>query len=247
MGAALEVDDAPSDDAPNTPGSGFGDFAPKHAADFGNYSLRHKLGEGGMGVIWEAEDISLHRVVALKMIRGFAFSTDGERRRFHTEARAVAQLDHPNIVPIYEVGEYEGQPFFSMELLQGGTLSARLRQGPMEAREAVVMMEKLARAIHHAHERGVLHRDLKPDNVLVDADGEPYLSDFGLAKLLDSSTGMTRTHALIGTPQYMSPEQASGRSADITAASDVWGGRRAALSYVDGALAVPWGLIQRGF
>ena len=175
-----------------------------------------------MGVVWEAEDTSLGRTVALKMIRGFAFSTDGEKQRFHAEAKAVAQLDHPDIVPIYEVGEIEDQPYFTMKLLEGGTLSQHLQDGPLGARDASVIMEKVARAIHHAHERGVLHRDIKPNNVLIDAVSEPYLADFGLAKLLDSSTGLTLNHAHVGTPQYMSPEQAWGSASDITPASDVW-------------------------
>lgn len=229
FGAALHAEESGlresasgSVDGPDLLSSGFGAFAPPEAGTFGKYLLRRKLGEGGMGIIWEAEDTSLGRVVALKMIRGFAFSTDRERQRFQAEASAVAQLDHPHIVPIYEVGELEDQPYFSMKLLTGGALSQRLHDGAMEEREAVGIMVKLAHAIHHAHERGVLHRDLKPDNVLFDADGEPYLTDFGLAKMLDSPSGLTLTHAHIGTPQYMSPEQARGRADEITAASDVW-------------------------
>ncbi|MFT6181714.1 MAG: putative Ser/Thr protein kinase [Akkermansiaceae bacterium] len=201
--------------------------------------MRQKLGEGGMGVIWEAEDTSSRRMVALKMIRGFAFSSDSEKQRFQTEANAVAQLDHPNIVPIYEVGEIEDQPYFSMKLLPGGTLSGRLQDGAMGARDAAAIMEKLARAIHHAHERGVLHRDLKPDNVLLDKGGEPYLTDFGLAKLLDASSGLTLAHAYLGTPQYMSPEQARGRVSDITAASDVWAAGALLFHMLTGRLPFP--------
>ncbi len=204
-------------------GGGFGDFAPPAVGVFGKYRLNKELGSGGMGVIWEAEDTSLHRTVAIKMIRGFAFSSAGDRQRFQREATAVAQLDHPNIVPIYEVGEIEGQPYFAMKRLAGGTLSARLVNGAMDQREAAVVMQKLAGAIAHAHERGVLHRDLKPDNVLFDKSGEPYLTDFGLAKMLDDGDGLTLTTAHVGTPHYMSPEQARGRAKDITAASDVWG------------------------
>lgn len=201
----------------------FGDFAPLTAGTFGKYILRQKLGEGGMGVIWEAEDTTLQRVVALKMIRGFAFSADSEKQRFQAEASAIAQLDHPHIVPVYEVGEIDEQPYFSMKLLKGGSLSQRVKKGAMDDQEAAAIMEKLSRAIHHAHGRGVLHRDLKPSNVLLDESGEPHLTDFGLAKLQDSSMGLTVTHAQIGTPQYMSPEQARGRARDITPASDVWG------------------------
>lgn len=206
----------------DAPESNFGSFAPQEAGAFGKYTLRRKLGSGGMGIIWEAEESGLRRRVALKMIRGFVFSTEAEKLRFRTETTAAAQLDHPAIVPIYEVGEAEGQPFFTMKLLDDGSLSDRLGNGPMEAREAALIMEKLARAVQHAHERGVLHRDLKPGNVLFDNAGEPYLTDFGLAKLVGSEQGLTLTHAQIGTPHYMSPEQARGRAGDVTTASDVW-------------------------
>lgn len=175
-----------------------------------------------MGVVWEARDNQLSRIVALKTIRGFAFSTESEKRRFYTEATAVAQFDHPNIVPIYDVAEFNSQPFFTMKLLGGGSLAGRLAAGALPAEEAAQIMAKLARAIDHAHCHGILHRDLKPDNVLFDDLSVPYLTDFGLAKLLDSDAGLTRTTAHVGTPNYMSPEQARGRPEDITAASDVW-------------------------
>ena len=202
--------------------SRFGIFAPQLAGRFGKYILRRKLGAGGMGVIWEAEDTAVQRVVALKMIRGFVFATEQDKLRFRTEAQAVAQLDHPHIVPVYEVGEVEGQPFFTMKLLEGDALSGRLKAGALGAKDAAGIMEKLARAVQHAHERGVLHRDLKPGNVLFDRVGEPFLTDFGLAKLADSEQGLTLSHAQVGTPQYMSPEQARGRARDVTTASDVW-------------------------
>ena len=220
LGEALEVDESSAE--AEEADSRFGSYAPQKAGLFGKYTLRRKLGAGGMGVIWEAEETVLHRVVALKMIRGFVFSSDSEKLRFRTEATAAAQLDHPNIVPIYEVGEAEGQPFFTMKLLEGGSLSERLKDGALAAREAAQIMEKLARAVQHAHERGVLHRDLKPGNVLFDKAGEPFLTDFGLAKLVDSEQGLTLSHAQVGTPQYMSPEQARGRARDVTTASDVW-------------------------
>lgn len=218
--SALTVGD-PSDSSSRV--SGFHRFAPQEAGGFGKYHLTRELGAGGMGVIWEAKDSSLQRTVAIKMIRAFAFSGKGERQRFQREATAVAQLEHPHIVPIYEVGEVDGQPYFTMKRLTGGTLSSRLMQGPMDPREAATIMEKLARAIAHAHERGVLHRDLKPDNVLFDVSGEPHLTDFGLAKLLDGTDGLTLTTAHVGTPHYMSPEQARGLPSEITTASDVWG------------------------
>lgn len=213
---------APSQHSGEIPQSGFADFSPSDAGAFGKYTLRRKLGAGGMGVIWEAEDTKVRRLVALKMIRGFAFSTAAEKQRFHAEAMAVAHFDHPNIVPIYEVGEVEEQPYFTMKLLTGDSLSQRMKDGPMPARDAAEVMEKLARAVHHAHLRGVLHRDLKPGNVLFDSAGEPHLTDFGLAKLVDSELALTLSQAHFGTPQYMSPEQARGLARDVTTASDVW-------------------------
>ena len=140
--------------------SRFGIFAPQLAGRFGKYILRRKLGAGGMGVIWEAEDTAVQRVVALKMIRGFVFATEQDKLRFRTEAQAVAHLDHPHIVPVYEVGELEGQPFFTMKLLEGDALSGRLKAGALGVKDAAGIMEKLARAVQHAHERGVLHREL---------------------------------------------------------------------------------------
>lgn len=202
--------------------SGFDRFVPLEAGTFGKFTLRRRIGSGGMGVIWEAEETAARRVVALKMIRGYMFATEAERERFRTEAAAVAQLDHAHIVPIYEVGEIEAQPFFTMKLLEGGSLSQRLEAGALPAPEAARLMEKLARAVQHAHARGVLHRDLKPGNVLFDRGGEPFVADFGLAKLMHAEQGLTLSNAQVGTPHYMSPEQARGGARDITTASDVW-------------------------
>jgi tetratricopeptide (TPR) repeat protein len=173
-------------------------------------------------VVYEAEDTRLSRSVALKMIRGFVFSSPADRVRFRAEAGAAAHLDHPNIVPIYEIGEHLGQPFFTMKLIEGCSLAERLKNGPLPPLEAASLMAKVARAVHHAHLRGVLHRDLKPGNILLDGSGEPFLTDFGLAKLADTDSGLTVSNALLGTPQYMSPEQAAGRTNDISTASDIW-------------------------
>lgn len=225
FGAALAAGDSPAegaDRAPSTPG-GFGSYAPQESGRLGKYVLRRRLGAGGMGLIWLAEETAVRRQVALKMIRGFAFSTELEKLRFRTEASAAAQLDHPNIVPIYEVGEFDGEPYFTMKLLSGGSLAERLEQGPLPAREAACILEKLARAVQHAHARGILHRDLKPGNVLFDEAGEAYVTDFGLAKLVDSNQGLTLSNAQVGTPHYMSPEQARGHAREVTTASDVWG------------------------
>ncbi len=189
---------------------------------FGEYELRREVARGGMGVVYEAEDTRLSRSVALKMIRGYVFSSSSDRIRFRAEAGAAAHLDHPNIVPIYEIGEHQGQPFFTMKLINGGSLGDRLRDGPLPPGEAVALMTKVARAVHHAHLRGVLHRDLKPGNILLDSTGEPFLTDFGLAKLAEGDSGLTHSNALLGTPHYMSPEQAAGRTNDISTVSDVW-------------------------
>lgn len=204
------------------PNGGFGSFVPQEVKEFGKYTLRHKIGSGGMGIIWEAEESVVRRVVALKMIRGFVFSTEADKLRFRTEATAAAQLDHPNIVPVYELGEVDSQPYFTMKLLGGDNLSSRLKKGALSTRDTARIMEKLARAVQHAHTRGVLHRDLKPGNVLFDDDGEPYITDFGLAKLVDAGQGLTLSNAQVGTPLYMSPEQARGQTHDVTTASDLW-------------------------
>ncbi len=175
-----------------------------------------------MGVVYEAEQRSSKRVVALKMLRSFFFVGADDVARFRNEAEAVARLDHPHIVPIYEIGEASGQPFFTMKLMEGGSLADRLQTGPLPARAIVSWMARIARAVHHAHQRGVLHRDLKPGNILFDSAGEPSLTDFGLAKLTYADSSMTLSQSTLGTPQYMSPEQAAGHARDLTTASDVW-------------------------
>lgn len=209
--------------APAPPARGFADFAALELpATLGGYVLRRELGAGGMGTVYEAGQARPQRTVALKMLRVPWLSSPQDLIRFRTEAEAVARLDHPHIVPIYEVGEHRGQPFFTMKLMTGGSLADRLEQGPLPAPAACSLVAKLARAVHHAHQRGVLHRDLKPGNVLFDAAGEPYLTDFGLAKLADAPAAVTLTQAMLGTPEYMSPEQAAGRASQVTTASDVW-------------------------
>jgi serine/threonine-protein kinase len=162
-----------------------------------------------MGVVYEARQVALGRPVAVKMILSGAHAGGDERARFKTEAEAVARLQHPNIVQIFEVGEHEGRPFFSLEFCPGGSLEAKLKGTPLPAREAAALVEKLASAIHSAHGQGVVHRDLKPANVLLAAEGTPKLTDFGLARKLDEAT-RTQTGAVMGTPSYMAPEQARG-------------------------------------
>jgi WD40 repeat protein/predicted Ser/Thr protein kinase len=191
-------------------------------SSFGHYRVEREIAAGGMGMVYEAEDTRLSRRVALKMLRQVFFATDQDRLRFQAEAEFASQLDHPNIVPIYEVGELDGQPYFTMKYIRGRSLAERLEEGPMPQSEAAEMMAKIAHAVHHAHQRGVLHRDLKPANILLDKAGEPWLTDFGIAKLLNVESGLTMTQSVAGTPAYMSPEQAGGRRNEITTASDTW-------------------------
>ncbi|HRH99325.1 MAG TPA: serine/threonine-protein kinase, partial [Prosthecobacter sp.] len=191
--------------------------------EFAGYRLVREIASGGMGIVYEAEDVKLRRVVALKLIRNAHFATREEAARFKAETQAVAQLDHPDIVPIYESGEEDGVPYYTMRLAEGGSLADRIKKrGVMSDREAATMMSRIARAVQHAHDHGVLHRDLKPANILLDVAGKPMLSDFGLAKLLDAEFQLTRSNAYVGTPHYMSPEQAAGKAKQITTASDVW-------------------------
>jgi eukaryotic-like serine/threonine-protein kinase len=191
---------------------------------FGDYELMAEVASGGMGVVYRARQISLNRIVALKMIRAGQFASPAEVQRFRTEAEAAANLDHPNIVPIYEVGEHEGRHYFSMKLVEGGSLAERISNlnFPVPNREGARLIATLSRAVHHAHQRGVLHRDIKPTNILLDQNGEPHLTDFGLAKLVESGGDLTQTLAILGTPHYMAPEQAAGRAREVTTAADIY-------------------------
>ncbi|HEY5911088.1 MAG TPA: protein kinase [Verrucomicrobiae bacterium] len=189
---------------------------------FGDYRLEGELGRGGMGVIYRAQQLSLNRAVALKMILAGPLGSAEFGRRMRVEAEAAAGLDHPNIVPIYEVGEHEGQPFYTMRLVEGTNLAQALKQGPFEPRRAAELMATVARAIQHAHERGVLHRDLKPSNILLDLHDQPHVTDFGLAKIVHADSTLTLSQAGLGTPSYMAPEQAAGGSRNLTTAADVY-------------------------
>ena len=190
---------------------------------FGDYELLEKLAIGGMGVIYKARQVSLNRNVALKMIRSGEFATESDIRRFRAEAETIADLDHPNIVPIYEVGEHGGYHYFSMKLLEGGTLANHLDRYFSDPRAAARIVGTLGSAVLHAHRRGILHRDLKPSNILLDAKGEPLIADFGLAKRLDATTDLTAPGAVVGTPSYFAPEIAEGRRGAVTTATDVYG------------------------
>src|SRR5262249_21021348 len=172
------------------------------------YETLSDRGRGGMGVVYLARQCSLKRPVALKMILAGPHADPAARARFRTEAEAVARLQHPNVVQIYEVGEHDGRPFLCLEYVEGGSLEEVAGAAPPE-REAARLLEALARAVHCMHLRGILHRDLKPNNVLLTADGIPKITDFGLAKVL-AEGGPTRSRELLGTPSYMAPEQAAG-------------------------------------
>jgi eukaryotic-like serine/threonine-protein kinase len=190
---------------------------------FGDYELIKELGRGGMGVVYKARQISLNRPVALKMIRSAALASDDELRRFQNEAEAVALLDHPHIVPVLEVGNHDGQRYFSMKLIGGMSLEKVLADYVVNPKAAARLAKKAAEAVHHAHQRGILHRDLKPANILLDEHREPYVTDFGLAKRVEGDSELTHSGAILGTPAYMAPEQASGRRGSVTTASDVYG------------------------
>jgi eukaryotic-like serine/threonine-protein kinase len=192
---------------------------------FGAYELLEEIARGGMGIVYRARQRAAGRIVALKVLATGHFASPEFIRRFRTEAEVVATLDHPNIVPTYEVGELEGHPFFSMKFVEGGSLAGRIAalKSPIANREAAELLAKLARAVHYAHQRGVLHRDIKPGNVLLDTHGEPHLTDFGLAKLVEKDSTLTHTMAMLGTPSYMSPEQARGEAKQLTTSVDVYG------------------------
>ena len=216
----LAPDDvAPAHDAKTTPKA----VAAKLLGELGDYELLEEVGRGGQGVVFRARQKSLHRIVALKVIGLGQWATKAHLKRFRLEAEAAASLDHPCIVPIYEVGERDGQCYFSMKFVEGGQLDEVVNQTPMPIRQAAELIAKVARTVHYAHEHGILHRDIKPGNILLDAKGEPHLTDFGLARLVESESTVTRTLEVLGTPSYMSPEQAAGNNAKVTCTTDVYG------------------------
>jgi len=210
------------DDSGSFRGDGFLPGASSLPVQFGEYELLEEIGRGGMGIVYRAVQKSLQRVVAVKMLLRRDLASQADLSRFRSEAEAAAQLDHPGIVSIFEVGEHDGHPFYSMRYIEGTTLSKRLEAGPIPPREGARILLRVAEAVQAAHARGVLHRDLKPSNILIDLAGKPHVSDFGLAKRLEGNQTMTHTGAILGTPCYMSPEQAAGSRGDVGPVSDVW-------------------------
>ena len=189
---------------------------------FGDYELLEEIARGGMGVVFKARQNSPQRVVALKMILTGNLASVAQIRRFRFEAEEAGRLDHPNIVPIYQVGEYSGQQFFSMKFIEGGNLAQAIKHFQKKPKKSARLISVIARAVHHAHQRGILHRDVKPGNILLDKDGDPHITDFGLAKHLGTEGANTQSGTIVGTPAYMAPEQASG-SKDLSVAADVYG------------------------
>jgi serine/threonine protein kinase/Flp pilus assembly protein TadD len=191
--------------------------------DLGDYELLEEIGRGAQGVVYRARQKSLNRLVALKIIGLGHWATKAHVKRFRLEAEAAARLDHPFIVPIHEIGQSNGSCYFSMQLVEGGQLDQVVKREPMPSRPAAELIAKLARTVHYAHQRGILHRDIKPGNILLDAKGDPHLTDFGLARLLETESSVTRTTEALGTPSYMAPEQARGDNAQLSSATDVYG------------------------
>ena len=208
-----------SPDRKTTPSVGKGE---PHQPSIHGYELLEELGRGGMGIVYKAYQVGLKRTVALKMILAGDFSNNEQESRFRLEAEAVGMLQHPNIVQVFDTGEVDKRPYFSMEFVDGSNLAKKLAGTPMRPQDAALLLETLARAMHVAHEKGIVHRDLKPANILLTRDGIPKITDFGLAKNLQEKSERTASGAVMGTPSYTAPEQAEGRSRDIGPVTDVY-------------------------
>jgi len=205
------------------------DVDPEHVArrsapmlEFGDYDLIEEIGRGGQGVVYRARQKSLNRTVALKVIGLGHWASTPHLKRFRHEAEAAASLEHPQIVPIYEIGERDGSCYFSMKFVEGGQLDEVVKREPMSIRRAAELLVKISRTVQFAHEHGILHRDIKPGNILLDRHGEPHLTDFGLARLIEQESTVTNSFDVLGTPSYMAPEQAAGNTKELTAAADVY-------------------------
>src|SRR5213595_2883728 len=220
---AHDRDSAEKDNANVAPGKEKTARAAELLGELGDYELLDEVGRGGQGVVFRARQKSLNRTVALKVISLGQWASKAHLKRFRREAEAAASLEHPGIVPIHEVGERDGSCYFSMKFVEGGRLDEVVRREPMPIRRAVELIAKVARTVHYAHEHGILHRDIKPGNILLDQKGEPHLTDFGLARLVETESTVTRTLEVLGTPSYMAPEQAVGNNSQLTSATDVYG------------------------
>ncbi len=210
-------------DAPAAPDGKKAARAAGMLGELGDYELLEEIGRGGQGVVFRARQKSLNRTVALKVISLGQWASKTHLKRFRLEAEAAARLEHPGIVPIHEVGERDGSCYFSMKFVEGGQLDEVVRHAPMSIRQAVELIVKVARTVHYAHEHGILHRDIKPGNILLDQKGEPHLTDFGLARLVETESTVTRTLDVLGTPSYMAPEQAVGNNTAVSRVTDVYG------------------------
>src|SRR5437773_3842489 len=217
------VDELSRDNAKPTSGVKDAVRAASMLGELGDYELLEEVGRGGQGVVFRARQKSLNRTVALKVISLGQWASKAHLKRFRLEAEAAARLEHPGIVPIHEVGERDGSCYFSMKFIEGGQLDEVARREPIPIRRAVELMANVARTVHYAHEYGILHRDIKPGNILLDAKGETHLTDFGLARLLETESSVTQTLDVLGTPSYMAPEQAIGNNAAVSSATDVYG------------------------
>jgi TolB-like protein/Tfp pilus assembly protein PilF/tRNA A-37 threonylcarbamoyl transferase component Bud32 len=223
VGGSGNEDELSRDDAKSTSGVKEAVRAATMLGELGDYELLEEIGRGAQGVVFRARQKSLNRTVALKVISLGQWASKAHLKRFRREAEAAASLDHPSIVPIYEVSERDGSCYFSMKFVEGGQLDEVVRRTPMSIRQAVELIAKVARTVDYAHEHGILHRDIKPGNILLDAKGEPHLTDFGLARLVESESSVTQTLDVLGTPSYMAPEQAVGNNAAVSSATDVYG------------------------
>src|SRR5437763_2838917 len=223
VGDSGNEDELPCDNAKATSGVKEAARAATMLGELGDYELLEEIGRGGQGVVFRDRQKRLNRTVALKVISIGQWASKAHLKRFRREAEAAASLDHPCIVPIYDVDERDGSCYFSMKFVEGGQLDEVVRRKLMSIRQAAELIAKIARKVHYAHEHGILHRDIKPGNILLDAKGEPHLTDFGLARLLETESTVTRTLEVLGTPSYMAPEQAAGNSTQLTSATDVYG------------------------
>jgi serine/threonine-protein kinase len=219
VSSAVTIDEP----APQSPAQTTSSVSLNLPRSFGNYELLEELGRGGMGVVFKARQCNPERIVAIKMILRGELASPADVARFRAEAQSAARLDgHANIVSVHEVSEYDGQPYFSMEYVEGTTLAKLIGHNALPPAEAARYVAAVARAVHFAHQHGILHRDLKPSNVLVDEHGQPHVTDFGLAKRVEAGGSLTQTGAIVGTPSYMAPEQAAGSRGILSPASDVY-------------------------